>query len=41
VELIAPVTALESAGLPLSHRGIETLAEMRAARAAALPAPPA
>jgi ABC-type multidrug transport system ATPase subunit len=41
VELVAPVTALESAGLPLSHRGIETLAEMRAARAAALPAPPA
>jgi len=34
VELIAPLTALEAAGLPLSHRGIETLAEMRSARAA-------
>jgi ABC-2 type transport system ATP-binding protein len=31
VELIAPVGALERAELPLSHRGIAALAEMRAA----------
>ncbi len=31
VELIAPVGALEKAELPLSHRGIAALAEMRAA----------
>jgi ABC-type multidrug transport system ATPase subunit len=30
VELIAPLTELEAAGLPLSHRGIEALAAMRA-----------
>ena len=31
VELIAPMTELEAAGLPLSHRGIEALAALRAA----------
>jgi ABC-type multidrug transport system ATPase subunit len=41
VELIAPVTALGAAGLPLSQRGIEALAEMRAAREAARSAVPA
>ena len=30
VELIAPITELEAAGLPLSHRGIEALAALRA-----------
>jgi len=33
VELIAPIPALEAAGLSLSHRGIEALAAMRAADA--------
>lgn len=41
VELVAPVTALEAAGLPLSHRGIEALAEIRAAGAIARSSPPA
>jgi ABC-type multidrug transport system ATPase subunit len=35
VELIAPMTELEAAGLPLSHRGIEALAALRAKSAAA------
>lgn len=30
VELIAPITELEAAGLPLSHRGIQALAALRA-----------
>jgi ABC-2 type transport system ATP-binding protein len=30
VELIAPVAALERAGLPMSHRGIVSLAELKA-----------
>ena len=34
VELIAPIPALEAAGLSLSHRGIEALAAMRAADSA-------
>ena len=38
VELIAPMSALEAAGLSLSHRGIEALAAMRAADAAEAPA---
>jgi ABC-2 type transport system ATP-binding protein len=37
VELIAPISALEAAGLSLSHRGIEALAAMRAADAAERP----
>jgi ABC-type multidrug transport system ATPase subunit len=37
VELIAPIAALEAAGLSLSHRGIEALAAMRAADAAHRP----
>lgn len=32
VEIIAPVGALERAGLPMSHRGIIALAEMKAGR---------
>ena len=41
VELIAPVGALEKAELPLSHRGIAALAEMRAAGMVARGAAPA
>ena len=41
VELIAPVGALERAQLPLSHRGIAALAEMRAAGMVARGATPA
>ncbi|HYI67798.1 MAG TPA: ATP-binding cassette domain-containing protein [Candidatus Limnocylindrales bacterium] len=41
VELIAPVGALERAQLPLSHRGIAALAQMRAAGVLARDAAPA
>jgi len=41
VELIAPIDALERAELPLSHRGIAALAEMRAAGMPAQPLAPA
>jgi ABC-type multidrug transport system ATPase subunit len=41
VELIAPIDALERAELPLSHRGIAALAELRAARMPARPLAPA
>jgi ABC-2 type transport system ATP-binding protein len=41
VQLIAPVDALERAELPLSHRGIAALAEMRAAGVVARGAAPA
>lgn len=41
VELIAPVDALERAELPLSHRGIAALAEMKAAGILARGAAPA
>jgi ABC-2 type transport system ATP-binding protein len=41
VELIAPVGALERAQLPLSHRGVAALAEMRAAGMVARGAAPA